>query len=97
MAERTAKTLSVHVELPADGLPEGGAEPAEVAKQLELLWVLEQVRHHRISAGRGAELAGLRRYDFMLLMSQHGIPVIDLSPEELDAELAALEGLTGSR
>jgi hypothetical protein len=37
------------------------------------------------------------RADFMDLMGEHGIPVIDLSPDELDAEVETLEHLPASR
>lgn len=52
-----AKTLTVHVELPWS--VEGGAapDPIEIGDQLRLLWIIEQVRLHRIGVGKGAELA----------------------------------------
>lgn len=51
------------------------------------LWVLEQVRTGRISTGKGAELCGLPRAAFMLLMGDHGIPVINYPVEDFEEEL----------
>jgi len=72
---------------------EGAAlDPAAVGDQLRLLWIIEQVRLHRIGVGKGAELAGMPRAAFMQALGAHGVPVIDYPASDLRNEL----GHTGS-
>jgi predicted HTH domain antitoxin len=92
VTDSAPKTVSVQVELPADAIPEAEIERAELAGELRRLWILEQVRHHRISVGRGAELASVPLRDFMSWMGEHGIPVFDEDPAALDADLRRLRG-----
>jgi predicted HTH domain antitoxin len=40
---------------------------------------------------QGADLCGVDLYDFMTMLSGANIPVIDYSPEELEAEVSSLE------
>jgi predicted HTH domain antitoxin len=40
----------------------------------------------KISSGIGAEILGCNRWEFYRQLSEHGFSVIDLDPEELDAE-----------
>lgn len=70
--------------------------PDEVAEQLpdkviatkakEAL-VMELLREHHISQGKAAELLQIDRHELFDLMSKYRVPVIDLTPEELEAEL----------
>lgn len=56
--------------------------------------VMEFLREHRISQGRAAEMLRISRYELFDLMTKYQVPVIDLTTEELEAEL---EGSLGSR
>lgn len=49
--------------------------------------VMEFLREHRISQGRAAEMLGISRYELFDLMTKYQVPVIDLTAEELEAEL----------
>jgi predicted HTH domain antitoxin len=82
----TARRLTV--ELPDGGLDK--TDDAALAVRLRLLWVLDQVRQHAISAGRGAELAGLPTGAFLNLMGQHGISPFDYDESDLATELRSL-------
>jgi predicted HTH domain antitoxin len=57
------------------------------AKAKEAL-VMEFLREHRISQGRAAEMLGVTRYEIFDLMMKYQVPVIDLTSEELEAELS---------
>lgn len=48
---------------------------------------------HVVSLGKAAKLAGLSIEAFIERLGAMGIPVVDYPPEELDAELAALESM----
>ena len=82
----TARRLTV--ELPDSGIDD--ADDATLAERLRLLWVLDQVRQHVVSAGRGAELAGLHLGAFLTLMGQHGISPFDYDDAGLISELRPL-------
>ena len=82
----TARRLTV--ELPDD--PSDEVDDATLAKHLRLLWILDQVRQHAISAGRGEELAGVSVGEFLDLMGTHGISPFDYDEAELEAELRSL-------
>jgi predicted HTH domain antitoxin len=57
------------------------------------LAVLELYRRRQISSGKAAELLEMGRFEFIHYASRLGIPFIDMSPEELDEELANLDHL----
>jgi len=49
--------------------------------------VLELYREGLISSGRGAELMGVPRADFIKRAGQHGIPYFQMTREELRREI----------
>ncbi|MBI2820611.1 MAG: UPF0175 family protein [Acidobacteria bacterium] len=49
--------------------------------------VMELLREHSISQGKAAELLGLPREELFSLMAKYQVPVVDLDPAELQAEL----------
>lgn len=80
-------TVHLTIDLPT----EDDAPPDDLARQLRLLWILDQVRRGRISVGKGAELASTDRWAFMEVMEEHRIPVMAYSASDLDRELEALD------
>ena len=75
-------------------VPEGeSTSPVQLASELRLLWILEQVRCGRVSVGKGAELAGTDRWSFTATMNDHGIPIFGYPASELSRELEVLDGL----
>lgn len=53
---------------------------------------LQLYKTHDISIGKAAELADMAYVDFLSYASERGVPVVDYPPEELEQELAWLEG-----
>jgi predicted HTH domain antitoxin len=53
--------------------------------------VLELYRRGTISSGRAAELLGMPRLEFIRHASRLGIPHIDMTPDEWEAEKAVLD------
>jgi predicted HTH domain antitoxin len=79
------KRLHVEFELPdevAAQFPE-----VEMAVKAKEALVMELLREHHISQGKAAEILGMSRHDLFDLMTKYQVPVIDLTAEELDAEL----------
>jgi predicted HTH domain antitoxin len=54
--------------------------------------VLELYRRGSVSSGKAGELLGMTRLDFIRHASHLGIPFIDMTPDEWEAEKAAIEG-----
>lgn len=88
MSEPTSH--AVEVVLPADAFRNQPWIPSEVAEDLRLLWLIDQVRRHRLSIGQGSEFAGMARAAFMERLGEHGVPVIDYPATDLVEELKAL-------
>ena len=88
-------TLTVALDLPRDLLGALDVPPTRVESQLRELIALELFREGRISSGKGAELLGISKLEFVCLLAQHGISYFTESPEELMAEVKALEQLLG--
>lgn len=64
-------------------------QPVQEAAQEMIL--LELYRRGSISSGKAAELLGMPRLDFIRYASHLGIPFIDMTADEWEAEKAALE------
>ena len=61
--------------------------PDSIASEMRTLWIIEQVRQRRLGSGKAAELAGMPLARFLRELGAHGVPVFDLDPGELSAEL----------
>ncbi len=85
-----ATTLQITV---PSSLLEFGIEPAEIQRRAVEWLVLSLFTRERISSGKAARLLEIHRSEFLDLLRQYGIAFVDLSPEELDEELAAAKAL----
>ena len=64
-----------------------------LAEQARQLLALRLYRDRVLSLGKAARLAGLNRWEFIDLLSDNEIPVIDLSDDELVKEFSAVDQL----
>jgi len=55
--------------------------------EARLLLSIKLYEDERVSLGKAAEMAGYSKRAFMDVLSKKGIPVINISPEDLDREL----------
>ena len=78
--------MQVSIDLPNDLVAFQGA--ANVREEVRASYALWLYRHGRVTIAKAAEVAGLSLYDFMVLCKSNQVPVIDMSREELEAELA---------
>jgi predicted HTH domain antitoxin len=79
------KRLHVECELPDEVAAQ--LHEAEMAVEAKEALVMELLREHPVSQGKMAEILGISRHDLFDLMTKYQVPVIDLTPEEPDAEL----------
>ncbi len=86
-------TLTVAMTLPRDLLGALDVPQIRLEAKLRELIALELFREERISSGKGAELLGISKWEFIRLLNKHGISYFTESPEELEAEVAMLEAV----
>lgn len=88
-------TLTVSLDLPRDLLGALDVPEARLETRLRELIAVELFREGRISSGKGAELLGISKGEFIHLLLRQGVHYFTESPEELVAEVTALEQLLG--
>lgn len=76
------------IELPVDGLPSSSELPDNFADEARFLLALKLFEQGRISSGKAGRLCGMGRVEFLLAASRAGVPVVDLSGDELAEEFA---------
>jgi predicted HTH domain antitoxin len=82
--------LNVTLELPRDLLGALDVPQVGVEARLRELIALELFRERRISSGKGAELLGISKVEFVQLLARHDIDYFVESPEESAEEVAEL-------
>jgi predicted HTH domain antitoxin len=92
MSHAAAPLRTIQIALPGDLADHSDTM---ITERLRLLWLIDQVRQVRISAGRAAELAGVPLLVMYDLLAEHGVPLLRMTDEELDEEIRTLERLEG--
>ncbi len=80
--------LTVKLILGVPDIPE-----RQLGNRLRELIVLELVREGRISSGKGAEITGMGKGDFIRLMARNGISCFTETPDELGDQIEMMEKL----
>ncbi len=83
--------MQVAIDLPNDFV--AFQTTADLHREIRVSYALWLYRHERVTLSKAAEVAGVSLYEFMKFCKSDRIPVIDLSQEELMAELGRLESL----
>jgi predicted HTH domain antitoxin len=89
MGRASEPARTVKVEIPAEAFQHRPWDPTEVAQEMRVLWLLEEVRARRLGYGKAAELAGVPTAEFLRLMGRHQITPFDYDDDELARELRA--------
>lgn len=66
-----------------------GTAPDEQATRLTELALIQLWREEAVSNGVAADALGISRWEFIHLLGQHGVPYLDLTPDELERDLQA--------
>lgn len=77
------------IELPLEGLPSPAELPSNFSDEARYLLALKLFEQGRISSGKAGRLAGMGRVEFLLAASRDGVPVVDMTDEEIAEEFAA--------
>lgn len=72
---------SVSIEFPEEVVELYGEEELKIS--VRRLSVLDLVKKGKLSSGKAAEILGMTRWDFMELMSDYDVPMVNFPPEEL--------------
>ncbi len=75
------------IEMPRDAFAAIQADPQEFARQMRIAAAIKWYELGRVSQGKGAEIAGLSRSDFIDALSAARVPALQISPEQLREEL----------
>ena len=78
---------TIEVALPEDVFSALRKSPQEVARDLRIAAAVEWYAQGLVSQGKAAELAGLSRMEFLDELAKRKVPVIQMTVEELRAEL----------
>lgn len=79
--------MTIEVTLPDDVFATLRKSPNEVARDVRVAAAVEWYAEGLVSQGRASELAGLSRAEFLDELAKRKVPVIQMTVEELMAEL----------
>jgi predicted HTH domain antitoxin len=81
--------MQIAIELPNDFVNFQGV--AEIRQEVATSYALWLYQQGRVTLSKAAELAGVDVYDFMMTCKHNKVPVIDISRDELIAELSGFD------
>lgn len=85
------KNSVLQIPFPDEILLETGLSEQHVIQKMRQLFVIDLYTHHQISSGKGAEILGIRKYDFIRLLAEAGVAYFDYPANELDDEFSAVD------
>jgi predicted HTH domain antitoxin len=81
--------MQIAIELPNDFVNFQGT--AGIRQEVAVSYALWLYQQGRVILSKAAELAGVDLYDFMMICKRKKVPVIDISRDELIAELSGFD------
>ena len=60
--------------------------PQKFAREARMAMAVKLYEMKRLSSGMVAQLAGVSHVEFLLELHRYGVPVIDLTPDEISAD-----------
>lgn len=85
--EKNVSVKSYFIELPESAFSALRKEPIEFIREMKYAAAVKWYEAGLISQDKGAEITGLSRYDFMLLLSRYNVSVIQYTAVILQQEL----------
>ena len=78
---------AVHWEIPEETLLSLKTDAESFARDLKLLGAIKLFELGRLSSGRAAQLAGISRVEFLLLLGRYGVSPFHMDEEELQRDV----------
>jgi predicted HTH domain antitoxin len=80
--------MQIHLEIPSS-LPDAlQRTPQEFVQEAKMAMAVKLYEMKRLSSGMAATLAGVSRVAFIWELHRYGVPVIDLSVDDLESDVA---------
>lgn len=89
------KSSVLHVPFPDEVLLESGLSEQGAVRKMRQLLVIDLYTHHQITSGKGAEILGIRKYDFIRLLADVGVNYFDYTEHELEREFSVVDAWEG--
>jgi len=86
---------TITIEVPDEMTSLGGGTDEQFARELRLAAAIFWYERGMISQGKGAEIAGLSRADFLDALFRAQVPACQVTIEELKEELESWQRLSG--
>jgi predicted HTH domain antitoxin len=86
------KSLHVDVEITEDLLSVFKVTRENAGKELKKLAAVALYQMRKISIGRAAAIAGMNRGEFEDYLAEHGVPISNITPQQLNEDIAFLKG-----
>jgi predicted HTH domain antitoxin len=81
------ETDTFTIELPESLLTPFAETPQAFAREVRLAAAIEWYREGRVSQGKGAEIAGMNRWEFLQALSRAQVDVFQVTGDELKEEV----------
>jgi len=75
------------IDLPESAFSALKKEPSDFINEMKYAAVVKWYELGQISQGKGAEITGLSRYEFIALLSRYKVSVIQYTEESIEKEL----------
>lgn len=89
------KTSVLQIPFPDEVLLESGLSEQGAVRKMRQLFVIDLYAHHQITSGKGAEILGIRKYDFIRLLAEMGVNYFDYPENELEGEFSVVDAWEG--
>lgn len=76
-------TKTITIDFPSDILLALNANGNELRQDIKISLALRLYRLEKLTIGKASQLAGLSRFDFETLLSENGIPISNLTIEDV--------------
>jgi predicted HTH domain antitoxin len=85
-ARRRGTMSQIAMTIPDESLAALAESPELASAELRMLAAVKLFEMKKLSSGAAARLAGISRVEFLLRLGKYGVPVFDMTEEELERE-----------
>ncbi len=87
------ETKTIELDIPADVSVAINESEQELKNQIKTAFALALYQNEKLTLGKAAQLAGLSRFEFELVLAKNKIPVSNLTLEDVEADLSKLKNI----